>query len=159
LNAACTDCAAALGHNPRRKGTRCKPCNARAIATSPVHRAAMSRAMVRRWADPNEATRLARAISDGITPEERERRRQRGTISCNARGAAAGSEARTRAARTLSQTRLGWLPVEYRADYFHLRRNHKFRAADARRIIEAQIERDIGRYIATGRLQRSEVAA
>lgn len=159
MTTACTDCAKALGHNPRRKGTRCKPCNARAIATSPTHREAVSRAMSRRWADPNEATRLARAISEGITPEERARRRLRGTICCNARAAASGSEARAKAGRTLSQTKLGWLPMEYRAEYFHLRSNHKCSAADARRIIEDQIERDLDRYIATGRLQRHGVAA
>ena len=115
--------------------------------------------MSRRWNNPNEAARLARAISAGITPEERERRRARGTICCNARAAAAGTEARLKAGRTLSQTRLGWLPVEYRDEYFRLRSNHKYSAADARRIIEDQIDRDLDRYIATGRLQRSGVAA
>lgn len=157
--ASCSDCGVSLKPNPRRLGTRCKPCNARVIATSPTHRAAVSRAMSRRWNNPNEAARLARAISAGITPEERERRRARGTICCNARAAAAGTEARLKAGRTLSQTRLGWLPVEYRDEYFRLRSNHKYSAADARRIIEDQIDRDLDRYIATGRLQRSGVAA
>lgn len=155
----CTDCGRALPHNPRRKGTRCKSCNARAMTTSAAHRAAASRAMSRRWANPNEAARLGRAISAGITPEERERRRARGTICCNARAAAAGSDVRDRAGRTLSQTRLGWLPLEYRDDYFRLRSNHKYSAADARRLIEAQIAADHARYLATGQLQQSRRAA
>ena len=155
----CSDCGQQLPRNPRRTGTRCKPCNARAIATSQQHREAVSRAMSRRWANPNEAFRLGRAISAGIGPEERASRRERGKISCNARAAAAGSEARAKAGRSLSRTRLGWLPIEYRSEYFHLRRNHKYSAYDARQIIERQIERDLQRYAQTGRLQRSEVPA
>ena len=155
----CTDCGQRLHRNPRRLGTRCKPCNARAIATSPQHREAVSRAMSRRWADPSEAFRLGRAISAGIGPEERASRRERGKIGCNARAAAAGSEARAKAGRSLSRTRLGWLPVEYRDEYFHLRNNHKYRAHEARQIIEGQIKRDLERYASTGRLQRSGVPA
>ena len=151
----CSDCGAQLPHNPRRKGTRCKPCSARAVATSPAHREALSRAMSRRWADPNEAYRLGRAISAGIGHEERERRRKRGVICCNARAAAAGTEARRKAGQSLSRTRLGWLPPEYREDYFHLRRNHKLRAPEARRIIEHQIARDLDRYAATGVLPQA----
>lgn len=153
--ATCSDCGRDLPHNPRRKGTRCKPCSARAVATSPGHREAVSRAMSRRWADPNEAFRLGKAISAGIGPEERQRRRERGSICCNARAAAAGTEARLKAGRSLSRTRLGWLPPEYRDDYFHLRSNFKYRAAEARRIIEAQIERDLERYVATGELPQT----
>lgn len=153
---ACSDCGAALKPNPRRKGTRCKPCSARAIATSAEHRKAVSRAMARRWADPNQAFALARAISAGISEEERERRRQRGRICCNARAAAAGSEARARASIALSRARLGWLPPEYRADYFHLRRSLKYRAAEARQIIEQQIDRDLDRYLASGVLPQTQ---
>lgn len=153
---ACSDCGAVLKPNPRRKGTRCKPCSARSIATSAEHRKAVSRAMARRWADPNQAFALARAISAGISEEERERRRQRGRICCNARAAAAGSEARARAAIALSRARLGWLPPEYRDDYFHLRRTFKFRAAEARQIIERQIDRDLDRYLATGVLPQTQ---
>tara|TARA_R110000782_G_scaffold167129_9_gene259350 strand:+ start:81867 stop:82367 length:501 start_codon:yes stop_codon:yes gene_type:complete len=151
----CSDCAQPLKPNKRRKGTRCKPCNARALATSDTHREAVSCAMSRRWANPSEAFRLGKAISAGIGPEEREPRRARGKIGCNARAAAAGSEARAKAGRSLSRTRLGWLPVEYRGDYFHLRRNFKYRAPDARRIIEAQMARDLARYVATGALQQA----
>lgn len=151
----CTDCGKLLKPDPRRKGTRCKSCTARALATSPAHREAVSRAMSRRWANPNEAFRLGKAISAGITPEERECRRARGTICCNARAAAAGTDARRKAGMSLSRTRLGWLPPEYRDDYFHLRRNFKYRAPEARRIIEDQIARDLDRYAATGVLPQA----
>lgn len=152
----CSDCGAALKPNPRRKGTRCKPCNARTLCQSAEMREALSRAMSRRWANPNEAHALGRAISAGIGPEERERRRHRGKIHCHVRAAAAGSEARRRAAFTLSQTRLGWLPPEYRAEYFRLRSTYKYRAKQARRLIEKQIEKDRAQYLATGRLPQSE---
>lgn len=111
--------------------------------------------MTRRWADPEQAAALARAISAGITDEEKERRRQRGKICCNCRAAAAGSEARQRAGRSLSQTRLGWCPPEYREEYFWLRRNYKMRAPEARAIIEGQMARDVERYLQTGQLQRT----
>ena len=155
ISQSCTDCAAPLKPNQRRKGTRCKPCTARAIALSPAHREAVSRAMARRWANPNEAFALRRAISAGFGPEERERRRARGTISCNARAAAAGTQARLKAGKSLSRTRLGWLPPEYREDYFHLRRNFKYRAREARRIIQDQIARDLIRYAETGVLPQA----
>lgn len=155
MTSACSDCGRALPHNPRRKGTRCRPCTARAIAISPEHRAACSRAMSRRWGNPNDAAVLSRAISAGISPEERARRAARGRICCNARAAAAGSEARRRAAFSLSQTRMGWCPVEYRDDYRRLRANGGFRAPEARRIIEQQIARDAARYADTRQLQRT----
>lgn len=154
-NLSCTECGTALPRNPRRKGTRCKSCASRARVQSEAHRAAASRAMTRRWADPEQAAALARAISSGITDEEKERRRQRGKICCNCRAAAAGSEARQRAGRSLSQTRLGWCPPEYREEYFWLRRNYKMRAPEARAIIEGQMARDVERYLQTGQLQRT----
>lgn len=151
----CSDCGTSLKPNPRRKGTRCQSCTARAIAMSPAHREAVSRSMARRWRNPDEAAALSRAISAGIGPEERERRRERGKICCNCRAAAAGTEARLKAGRSLSWRRLGWLPLEYRDEYFGLRRNFKFRAAEARRIIEEQIARDLARYAATGVLPQT----
>lgn len=111
--------------------------------------------MSRRWADPNERARLGKAISAAVTPEERQRRRERGKISCNARAAAAGGEARRKAGLTLSRQKLPWLPLEYRADYFYLRNIHKMRAPEAREVIEAQIARDLQRYAATGVLPQT----
>ena len=147
----CSDCPAVLPHNPRRKGTRCKSCNARAIATSPEKRAALSKAMKRRWNDPQERRRLARAVQIGcLKPEVREERRRRGKIGCNARAAAAGSEARKKAGRTLSKTRLGWLPASYRDEYFRLRNNMKMPAPEARRIIEDQMFHDLAKYRDSG---------
>lgn len=147
----CSDCPAILPHNPCRKGTRCKPCNARHIATSPEHRAAVAKAMKRRWNDPQERRRLARAVQIGcLKPEVREERRRRGKIDRNVVPPPAGSEARQRAARTLSKTRLGWLPGRYREEYFRFRNNLKMPAAEARRIIEDQMVHDMASMRAAG---------
>lgn len=143
----CSDCPAELKPNPRRKGTRCKPCNARHIATSPSHREAVSKAMSRRWNDAQERRKLSQAISAGcLKPEVRLERSRRGKICCNARAAAAGSEARRKAGASLSKTRLGWLPASYRPAYFDLRQNGGFRAPEARRIIEGEMVRDLKKF-------------
>lgn len=140
----CSDCHEPLKPNPRRQGTRCKPCNARHIATSPSHREAVSKAMSRRWNDAHERRKLSQAISVGcLKPEVRLERSRRGKICCNARAAAAGSEARRKAGASLSKTRLGWLPASYRPAYFQLRQNDGFRAPEARRIIEGEMEREL----------------
>lgn len=147
----CSDCPTMLPHNPRRKGTRCKPCSARHVAKSPEHRKAASKAMSRRWKNPIERRALAQSISDGcMKPEIREERRERGKRQRNVKPAPAGSEARQRGGRSLSKTRLGWLPEPYREEYFNLRTNHKAPAAEARRIIEGQMEADLDRFAARG---------
>lgn len=143
----CSDCREPLKPNPRRQGTRCKPCNARHIATSPSHREAVSKAMSRRWNDAQERRKLSQAISVGcLKPEVRLERSRRGKICCNARAAAAGSEARRKAGASLSKTRLGWLPASYRPAYFQLRQNDGFRAPEARRIIEGEMVRDLKKF-------------
>ena len=160
----CTDCGSALAHNPRRLGTRCKPCNARAIARSPETRRIVAAKMTARWADDKQRGKLVAAITKTCNrPEIRAARQEQGRRDMNvvrfAKPAPPGSPSRIRAGRTLRESRIGWCPMEYRAEYQRMRDNGNFTAAEARRIIEDQIERDLDRYIATGRLQRSEVAA
>lgn len=54
------------------------------------------------------------------------------------------------------KARLDWCPIEYRDEYRALIRSHlRYRAKDARRIIEEQIAVDTRRYLETGLLQRS----
>lgn len=153
----CSDCGAALKPNPRRKGTRCKPCASRATTTSPAMREACSRAMRRRWADPNEAEVLRNAIRQGCsTPKEIERRRKDGRIPPACRIKASEPETRRRAAFTYVQRRLDWLPLEYRDEYRRLTRGRKVRAAEARKLIEKQIRDDLKKYRSTGRLPLAE---
>jgi hypothetical protein len=120
-------------------------------------REACSRAMKRRWADPNERAALSQAVREGcLKPEVREERRNRGRIPEAARLACVQPEVRQRAAWSTYQRRFGWLPPEYRDEYFRLRRKYKYRAKEARRLIEKQIKKDLAHYKATGRLPQSE---
>jgi hypothetical protein len=165
----CTECRAALAHNPRRKGTMCRSCAARARVKSDAHRAMAAAAMTRRWADPDQRARLVKAARRGLherldhDPDFKTRRldqcRANGLKSAHLVNTPAGSPQRRKAAQRLTENKLGWCPLEYWDEYRNLRVNGGFRAVDARRMIEDQIERDLDRYIATGRLQRSGVAA
>lgn len=116
--------------------------------------------MSRRWADPYERLMLRLAVRDGcLTPAERARRAEQGRNRSNLRSLnnhqPAGSDARQRASKTLSRTKLPWLPIEYREEYRRLRHNMKINAPEARRLIEAQIASDLDRYRRTGELQQS----
>lgn len=157
----CSECGDPLPieGNARRKGALCKPCSARAAAKSPEHREAVSRVMTRRWNDPKERARLMKAIKIGSNrPEVIEMRRRLGRMNQNCTAAAAGSEARKKAGRTLSKRKLGWLPDHYRPEYFKLRINHKYSAAEARLFIEDQMERDLDRIEARGLLAPPHLA-
>jgi hypothetical protein len=60
---------------------------------------------------------------------------------------------RVKGGRTRTAKRLGWCPLEYRRQYCRLRRDYG--AAEARRMIEELVARDLARYVATGQLQQS----
>lgn len=51
-------------------------------------------------------------------------------------------EVRSRAGRSLSETRMAWCPPEYRSAYYDIRRKVQCSAADARQIILDQIKSD-----------------
>ena len=99
------------------------------------------------------------AIKEGANrPEVIKMRRRYGRINQNCRAAAAGSEARKKAGRTLSKRKLGWLPDHYREEYFRLRSNQKYSAAEARLIIEDQIEHELDRLEKAGLLAPPHLA-
>lgn len=163
----CSTCAVPLADNPRRKGTMCRSCTARAMATSDAHRQKAAAAMRRRWL--TDGAHLAQAVRDGLRAKlaSDEGFRARRLDHCRANGlkvvhllnTPAGSPTRRIAAMRMANTKLSWCPIEYRDEYRRLRINGGFRARDARRIIEQQIERDLNRYVETGQLQRSEAVA
>lgn len=158
----CTDCGRALAHNPRRKGTRCQPCAARAFATSPEKRQKASEAMRRRFDDPAFRARQVRSMCAGLQralnddPTMRERLREHGRrIGADNKGniiRPAGSLQRQKAARAQLEFYLSWCPLEYRDDYRRLVKSYGIKAAEARRMTEELIAADTARYHATGEL-------
>lgn len=59
------------------------------------------------------------------------------------------------AMRRLGEYRLAWCPLEYREDYWVLKRVKHYSAAQARAMIEESIATDLRRYEITGQLQRT----
>ena len=166
IKLACTDCGKALGHNPRRKGTRCQPCSSRAIATDPAKREKCRMAMIQRLADPQERAKLSERCKRGWKakfardPEARARLvetgRRVGKLNTGNSLTPAGSPARIAAAAKQSEFYMGWCPIEYWDDYRRLVKTYGIRAADAKRMIEDQIASDLNRYVATGTLPQAQ---
>lgn len=161
----CSDCGKPLNPNPRRLGTRCKPCGARAMAQSPDRREKCRIAMKRRFDEPGYKQQhvarctagTRRALKDN--PEFRamraEQGRRVGLLGLGKEKNAAGSPARVTAGRKRTETVLAWCPVEYRDEYRRLVRTKLIRAPEARRMVEDMIAADLARYAATGILPQS----
>lgn len=143
----------------------CRSCATRARFHTAEHREKLAAAMRRRWDNPQERERLATSAKIGLNlrlqndPEFAARRleqcRANGRKSAKYVNTPAGSPTRVKAGLRNSDTKMGWCPLEYRADYRRLRINDGFSAAAARQIIEQQVKIDADRYAATGQLQRS----
>lgn len=144
----CSDCGAALAPSKYRKGTRCKGCTARANSRSPEARAKASAAMRQAWRRPEErAARVASMTEANRRPDMIELRRvlgrQLNNVARYAKPLPAGHPSRVQAGRTLTERRIGWCPPAYRPLYSHLTEIDGFRAAEARAIVEKQIEADV----------------
>lgn len=165
----CIDCGQMLRRDPRRKGPRCQRCNARAMSQSPEKREKCRAAMLRRFDDPHYAARHREQCMAGqqaamaAKPELRALRvelgRRVGRLGMGQTRKRAGSPERVAAGRKRSETVLGWCPVEYRPEYRRLRRQCPMSAAEARAMVEQQIEKDLTEYLRTGRLPQSERVA
>lgn len=160
----CTDCGVALKPNKRRKGTRCKLCCARALGKSEDRREKCRAAMKRLFARPgyyeNHCDRTARGIRAALQCPDRmadlrERGRRCGKLRLGQTRHGPGSPSRVAAGRRRSETVLAWCPMEYRDDYRRLKEVDLISAPEARRMIEAQIARDLERYAATGVLPQA----
>lgn len=82
--------------------------------------------------------------------------RRCGMLGLGVQRLGAGHPARIAAGRKLSETRMGWCPLEYRDEYRRLVRSKLVSAAEARRMIEDMIAADMDRYVATGILPQSQ---
>jgi hypothetical protein len=159
------ECGTKLGHNPRRKGNRCQPCAMRAVAQDPVKRAKSAAAMKAFYETPGarEATgaRVAKAYQERVKvdPAYKERFQEIGRRlgTSDKRGnAPAGSPPRKLAAQRQSATVLADIPLEYRDEHRKRVKNHGIKAADSKRMVAEQVERDTERFLATGKLQQTK---
>lgn len=150
---ACSECGAALKPNPRRKGTLCRPCAARAMAISPDKREKCRIAMNRRFQEPGykqlhvarctAGTRRALQEDPEFRAMRAEQGRRVGLLGLGKEKNAAGSPARVKAGRKRTETMMAWCPALYRDEYRRLVRTKLIRAPEARQIVEEQIAADI----------------
>ncbi len=161
----CSDCGTPLKPNPRRLGTRCKPCGARVVAQSPDKREKCRVAMKRRFEDAafhglhNEriGAGIRRSLQDPARLEAmRASGRKCGLLNLGHNRHGPGSPERIAAGRKRTETVLGWCPLEYRTDYFNLIHTKHVRAPEARRMVEDMMARDHVRFIRTGKLPQSQ---
>lgn len=143
----CTVCGKPVSKQSR-KGF-CRPCAARRLQTDPEIVATRAAALAEYCARPDviesNRQRLASYMAN-MPAADREARRQHGRqlvkryLSTPENCALVTSpEIRAKATARLRETRLGWCPPEKRAEYQHLVRVGRVPAAEARRIIEAEI--------------------
>ncbi len=161
----CADCGAARFSPKPKKSPYCRRCIGRHNGRSPARRAKVSAAMKAYLADPTTRAAHAQRTGDGVrramveSPEfaatRRELGRRLGKSCAGHASRPAGSESRIVAGRRSGATKLAWCPVEYRDDYRRLVKWQGVKAAEARRMIETQIDKDAARYAATGVLPQS----
>jgi len=157
------DCKNSFRMYPGRKSPYCKPCTASAIATSPSRNAAMSATLRARHSDPDFAARhRARTAQAGRTKRQNEalmaRLRESGRrLGMSAKGRTYPPDMPSRRAgtRKMVETKLGWCPIEYRAEYRRIARMTGIDAAAARKMVEEMIAADARHYERTGELRQS----
>lgn len=143
MDRSCLDCSAPI--SAQSKTGRCRPCAARACGKDPAlieKRAATHRRKFREdTAYRERKARLMRTYNKRpMTPERIEalraimRKNRRGLEKPEAR--AKWMAGRAEAGRKRHETVMAWCPVQYRALYTHLRVSKKFKAAEARQMIE-----------------------
>ncbi|KKW93884.1 hypothetical protein [Sphingobium chungbukense] len=145
-------CGREIEERPRRKTRFCRSCCGRIFGSNPERAKKSSAAMKRLMADPSfkaahvERTSAALREKAANDPAEAERRRESGrALFRTGLGHAAqppGSEARMRVGRMTTERHLSWCPEHLRGLYRDLTKSKGYLAADARQVIEAEMERE-----------------
>lgn len=131
------------------KTGRCRPCAIRRMHADPEYQRRRLAGLATYYDKPGVRERHGdrlRAAQANPTPAERERLREHGRWLYHAHASrpdvvakAFAPEARRKAVESYVETRMGWCPLEKRDEYHDLVRNKHVPAAEARRIIEAEI--------------------
>lgn len=164
----CRDCSGPISR--KSKTGRCKPCSARHINASPELTAKRKAGIERYHAQPGVRERCAAnfaAYNRNMPPEHRERRRQHGLRVArevlarpDVLARSNSPEAKRKAGAARTERLLGWCPPELRDQYRQLCASQRLSAAEARRIIEAEIpgtvehgKRVVANHILQGQLR------
>jgi hypothetical protein len=156
-------CTRTFRMHARRKTRLCHPCAAGATGKSEAKRAKGRDAMRNKLRDPNYAAahreRARRAAeTKRQNPVEMARLRASGQLlglTYGRLGPPAGSPPRIQIGKSLTNTKLGWCPVEYRDLYRQLARKTGVSAKQARKMVQEQIAKDLRSYERTGVLQET----
>lgn len=156
-------CEAQLRYNVKRKGTVCHYHARQEVASRPERNAKIARTVKAQLADPNVLSARSRRISEARTKQLREnpelmrqaQEQMRAVGKANGGSANWSAETRAAARRKQRARKLADIPMEYRDEYTALCRRHNLSAPEARRIIRDQVDRDLARYIETGKLQQT----
>jgi hypothetical protein len=142
----CSQCPAELG--PQNRSGRCRSCSLERMRTDPAICEKRRQTLKTLCADPVFAERRREAVKRGVRalgPAHIEKLRANGRIvgkanltSPEVQARSHSPECRERRRLARQETMLGWCPPERRDDYRFLLRK-KVGAAEARRIIEAEI--------------------
>ncbi len=148
-------CGREIKNFPRRKTPYCRTCNGVAIGSDPERAEKSRRAMKDLMRDPLFRARHVQRTAEGLRrrladdPEEAARRREVGrALGKSGLGHAVqgpGSEPRMRVGRMQTERLLGWCPRHLRDQYRDLVNKKGVRAAEARQIIERQVEAENAR--------------
>lgn len=167
LQYVCKGCGQTFPCQRLPKSGYCRPCyRADPSGCLPDLSARLSVAVKTHLADPENReahrvrTRQGRIDRIQRDPAFREQVRQQGkrvgALGLGHCREPAGSPARKAQGKTLTQTRLGDIPVEYRDDYRRIAKEHG--AEYARHIIAEQVDVDAQRFARTGQLQQARAA-
>lgn len=161
----CADCGVARFSRKPKKSPYCRRCVGRHTGRDPARRAKCSAAMKALLSDPSVRAQHFQRSADGLRHKlrtdpafaemRREMGRRTGRLKLGHLATPAGSEARLRAGRAASATKLAWCPPEYRDDYRNLVKRQGIRAVQARKMIQETIAADARRYTATGVLPQT----
>lgn len=128
----------------------CKPCSARHLHADPQIVANRAAAIAEFCARPEvveENRRRIAAYMANMPEADREARRAHGhrlfkryLDTPENRALVTSPEIRAKVAARVTETRLGWCPPEWRAEYERLIRSKRLPAAEARAVIEAELK-------------------
>lgn len=117
----------------RSKTGRCQPCANRFVNNSPEMKAKRAEGIRRKWATDKEfAARMKRQATERImSPEVREKSRAAFVLNQPWTKASRDAESYARGGRSISEKRLGHIPLTLRGKYRYFVRSKRMSAADA----------------------------
>jgi hypothetical protein len=141
---ACTGCGKALKPDPRRKGRRCRSCQAIFMARDPEIRARATASLCETLKDPKV---LAKRGDPEYAERQRESGRRLGLSGTGIQRYGPGSEPRVRAGRNVSKTKRKGIPAAYYEHYRRMVHDDHIPAAEALQLVLELRDKDRKRQV------------